>query len=327
MLGINSTVIAAVAGVAASLLVWAASSWQAKLAEGASPPIGNFVETSLGRVHLMDMGPNDPRGAPLPDNPPIVLIHGASVNLRDMLIALGEELVRTHRVILIDRAGRGYSDRPRDGHVLDVQAQQIHEALNAIGVARPVVVGQSLGGAVALSYALQYQEDISGLVLLAPVSHEWPGGVAWYNGASNVPVVGTILRRVLIPIYGRFVSRGSVAESFAPNTPPEDYYERAGVSLLFRPGDFKANAADLYRLKPQIISMQGGYGALELPTVIAVGDADTTVSPEIHAKTLVQQMPNAKLVVFPGVGHALHHARSAEICETIRALASEEPAL
>ena len=79
-------------------------------------------------VHFVDQGDADSV------KPPVVLIHGASVNLRDMKMSLGDSLAQDRRVIMIDRPGRGYSERPHDAHRLDIQAQYIHEAIIALGV-------------------------------------------------------------------------------------------------------------------------------------------------------------------------------------------------
>lgn len=279
--------------------------------EKANPPIGEFVEVDGARIHLVDIGPRDS------DETPVVLIHGASVNLRDMKLALGDALSKTRRVIIVDRPGRGYSTRPDDGWRLDRQAQLIHDAVKRIGVERPIIVGQSLGGAVALSYALHHPDDISGLVALAAVSHEWPGGVAWYNKASGWPVVGVLLRRIVIPIYAPFAAKSGVIESFAPDEAPENYYEKSGLTLLFRAKDFRNNAADIRHLKPQIVEMAGAYGAITAPTAIVTGADDTTVSPKLHSAALAKELPDAYYEVIPDTGHALHHSETAKVIAAI----------
>ncbi|MEZ5919962.1 MAG: alpha/beta hydrolase [Parvularculaceae bacterium] len=286
-------------------------------AEKKAPPIGEFEAVDGARIHLVDEGRKDAEG------PALVLIHGASVNLRDMKIGLGDTLAKTHRVILVDRPGKGYSSRPDSAWMLDEQAKLIHDAVVELGVEKPIIVGQSFGGAVALSYALQFQADMSGLVLLAPVSHKWPGGVSWYNKVSGWPVAGFLLRRLVIPVYAPLVAKAGVNKSFAPNDPPPNYYEEAGIPLLFRPGDFRSNAEDLRKLKPQIIEMSKRYDEIKLATLIMAGDQDHTVSPKLHAQTLVTEIPNARLIMLPGVGHALHHAETGRIVAEINAMADE----
>jgi pimeloyl-ACP methyl ester carboxylesterase len=284
-------------------------------AEKDAPPIGKFVDVEGERLHVVDIPPQAEAG------PPILLIHGATVNLRDMKMALGHPLSERHRVIIIDRPGRGYSTRPKDGWKLDVQARFIHRALEELGVAKPVVVGQSYGGAVALAYSLQYQDDMTGLVLLAPVSHPWPTGIAWYNKVSGWPVAGTLLRRFVIPFYGPYAAKSGVPASFGPDKAPETYVRESGLNLVFRPLDFEANAADLRTLKEQVREMSNRYGGIRVPTAILTGLKDNTVSRSIHSEALAREIPEASYVTFPDTGHALHHSRTAEVVAAIEAIA------
>lgn len=307
--------------VGALLSLGGCASWRA---EQNAPPIGRFVEAEGERIHLLEIGPTDSI------LPPVVLIHGASVNLRDMKIALGDELARTRRVIIVDRPGRGYSTRPADGWRLDRQAALIRAAVRETGVDRPIVVGQSFGGAVALSYALQFQDELSGLVVLATVSHEWPGGVAWYNTASGWPLIGHALRRLVIPVYAPFAAKSGVIGSFHPDEAPEGYYENSGLTLLFRARDFQNNAADLRHLKPQIVEMSERYRTLRIPMSILTGANDTTVSPSLHSAALAREVSSAYYEVIPDTGHALHHAETARVIGaidlvTVRARTSSAP--
>ncbi len=290
-------------------------------AERKAPPIGRFIDTGGARMHVLELG-----AANAAKGPPVVLIHGASVNLRDMKIALGDRLAAERRVIIIDRPGRGYSTRPERGYALERQAALIHATLNALGVEKPVIVGQSLGGAVALAYTLAYQDEMTGAVLLAPVSHPFEGGIAWYNHLSQWPIAGTVFRRGLLPLYAPLVARKSVEKSFAPDAAPAGYYENAGVTLLFRAKDFKANAADLTNLNRQLVAQSPSYAGIRVPVVIYSGDADTTVSPKIHADRLVKDVPGATLTMLPDTGHALHHAEPEVIAAAVLAVGAREKA-
>src|ERR1700726_15459 len=75
--------------------------------EAAHPPAGRLVEVSGGRLHLLELGPTS-----VEQQPPIVMVHGASGNVEDLRLALGERLAADRRVILVDRPGHGWSDRP-----------------------------------------------------------------------------------------------------------------------------------------------------------------------------------------------------------------------
>jgi len=280
----------------------------------AHPPAGAFVEVDGCAIHVLDIGPREAVSAP------VLLIHGAGANLRDMHLALGERLAETRRVLIVDRPGRGHSNRPDAGWRLDVQARLIRGAVDALGAGEPIVIGQSLGGAVALNYALQFQDEMTALILLAPVSHEWPGGVAWYNSLAAWPVIGPFFRHVVLPLYGPRRARKGVADTFSPNPPPTDYFERSATALLFRPHDFAANAADLRNLKDEVRRMQDRYADIRVPTTILADAGDATVSTEIHARRLAEEIPGARLIVKNGRGHALHHTAADEVIALIAAL-------
>lgn len=291
------------------------SAASARRAEQEAPPIGAFVNVDGARVHFVEAGVEH-KG----DGPSIILIHGASANLRDMKLALGDRLAERHHVVIVDRPGHGYTTRPQSGYELARQARVIRDAASAIGAEDPIVVGQSLGGAVSLAYALQFQQEMSGVVLLAAVSHEWPGGIALRNSASETPILGFLLRRLFVPVYGRIVGPGAVAAAFAPDAAPDRYYERVGVPLLFRPAQFRANAEDIFHLKREIIGMQNRYDELDLPVTIVTGTEDRDVSPEIHSKTLAKEVDGAGLHLLADTGHSLHHAESEKIIALIEAM-------
>ena len=280
------------------------------------PPVGAVTTIDGDEIHYVDNALDS-------DLPPVILIHGATVNARDMLMSLGEPLMRERRVVTVDRPGRGYSERGEKGYRLANQAARIKALGDALEIEDPIVIGQSFGGAVALRYAIDYQDEIAGLMVLAPVSHEWPGGVAWYNHVAGWPIVGFLVRRFIIPLYGPVAVRGGVDASFEPDAPPKDYVARAGLPLLFRASDFGANAQDLRRLKEQIIEMSPDYGQLTTPMTIVVGADDPTVSPMLHARQLARDVRHAELVVLEDTGHALHHAETMRILEALAALDAE----
>ena len=282
--------------------------------EDNAPAIGEFVEVLGVKLHVVDIGPKES------DLAPVVLIHGASSNLRDMLISLGESLSQERRVLIFDRPGHGYSARPDDGWKLDRQADLIYRAALARGAERPIIVGQSFGGAVALALGLQHQAELAGLVLLAPVSHEWPGGVAWYNRAAGIPVIGGLLVRSVLPFYGPATIDGSIKAAFAPLDPPENYILRSGVELLFRPRNFASNAEDLRFLKRQVIQQQHRYTELALPVMIVASEDDSTVSTRLHAEALAREVQRADFVRLKTGGHPLQHTKTDIAVDMIKRL-------
>jgi pimeloyl-ACP methyl ester carboxylesterase len=252
------------------------------------------------------------------------LLHGASGNLQDMRLILGERLSQRHRVILIDRPGHGWSDRlGADDSSPAWQAALIAQALEQLGIRRAIMVGYSWSGALATAFALAFPDRVAALVLLAPVTHPWPGGIAWYYGLTSMPVVGPLFARtIVLPVALSFIdafARGL----FTPQAMSETYVRNAAIPLLLRPRAFIANARDVAALKESVARQSPRYAEITAPTTIITGERDTIVSPEIHSKALAATLPHAKLIMLPGIGHAVQHVAADVIAAEIGRLAAQ----
>jgi pimeloyl-ACP methyl ester carboxylesterase len=116
------------------------TAWTARRIETALPPRGRFLEVDGARLHYLDKG----------QGPPIVMIHGLGGQMGHFTYALLDRLAREFRVVLIERPGSGHSTRPPGASAtLRTQAGTIAKAIRALRLERPLVVGHSLGGAVA----------------------------------------------------------------------------------------------------------------------------------------------------------------------------------
>jgi len=289
--------------------------------EAAHPPAGQFFDIDGVHLHVVDLGaPN----AAAKFSPAIVLIHGASGNLEDMRLALGDKLARNHRVILIDRPGHGWSTRPPgDDYASPArQATIVAKALDRLGVDRVVIAGHSWGGALAAAFALDFPQRTAGLVLISAVTHPWPGGIAWYYNASAVPLVRKLLASTLAYPLGSLTIESASRGVFAPAAMPAGYIDRAAIKLVLRPETFFNNARDVFLLKAFVTQQVSRYAGLTAPTVIITGDHDTTVSPNIHSRTIAKVLPNAKLIVLKDVGHMPHHVASDVVVAAIDELAA-----
>src|SRR3954469_12358669 len=288
------------------LLAAATSIGVAKL-EAAFPPTGRFVEVNGVRLHVVELGLA--RGTPGAE-PAVVLIHGASGNLEDMRLALGEKLASSHRVILIDRPGHGWSARPDcdDDASPARQAEFVAGALEQLGVRRAILLGHSWGGAFATAYALAFPKRTAGLVLLSAPTHPWPGDPGWYNKLALLPFFGAVFLRTCVYPLGLLLVESVLRSVFEPQIVPDNYLQRAAIRLVLRPQNFYSNARDLVLLKNFITAQVPRYVELRVPTVIITGDQDALVSPDINARVLAATLPCAKLMFLKGVGHMAHHA-------------------
>jgi len=313
MLFILALVIIAILGIGALITALGVAGL-----ERAHRPAGRFVPVAGGRLHVVELSPAQPVSGP-----PIVLLHGASGNLEDERLTLGHALAARRRVILIDRPGHGFSDRP--GGTADAspgrQAALVAQALSELGVERAIVLGHSWAGALAAALALDFPERVAGLVLLAPVTHPWPGGIFWYNSVAVTPLIGRLFVHALALPLGWLLIGNAITNVFAPQQPPPDYVRRTASRLVLRPAEFMANAQDLAVLKAFITAQVPRYRAIAAPTVIISGDRDTVVSCNIHARAAAALIPRAKLIVLEGIGHMPQHAAAREIVAAIDELA------
>jgi pimeloyl-ACP methyl ester carboxylesterase len=283
------------------------------------PAQGKTIEVAGAVLNVLDSGPRDAVSVP------IVLIHGASSNLGTMRKPLSDRLAGKHRVILIDRPGLGWSTRARERDSTPaIQGRMIHEALGKLGIGRAILVVHSWAGALGARMALDYPERVAGLVMLAPVTHPWRGGVGWYNHVVTTPVIGRLLAYTLMPLLGCFLTGPGARHVFLPQVMPDGFVRDSATLLLLRPRTLLANARDLITLKSAVAEQAPRYREIRVPTVVISGDSDNTVSAEIHSRPFAAVVPNAKLIVLPGVGHMVQYVAPDIVLREIDAVANRE---
>jgi pimeloyl-ACP methyl ester carboxylesterase len=287
-----------------------AATW---LIERRHPPTGRFVEVHGLRRHVVELG--EPSAAR--DALPVVLLHGAGANLKDMELAVGERLAAHHRVILIDRPGFGYSARKKSGENLPTeQAVVLDELLSRLGVERAIVVGHSWGGTLALTLALDFPARVAGLVLIAAPTHPGLWGMAKLNAVLATPIGWLFARTLALPFGAIFIWPGS-RTAFLPQVIPSGYIKRTAAMLVLRPKTLLANWADVGCIDAFLAQQAGRYGALAAPTIAIAGDRDPLVPPEKHAERLAAATPVVRVEVLEGFGHMLHHAAADSVAAAV----------
>jgi pimeloyl-ACP methyl ester carboxylesterase len=321
-------VIAVLAGLAATAVgLLAFTALASRVIEARFPLVGERLAAGPrgAAVHVVERAPSRPeRGA-------VLLVHGASGNFADLDVALGERLAALDfRVFAVDRPGHGWSDRLAGADAASPagQAAALRAALALRGAERAIVVVHSLAGMLGLAMALDAPGFTQGLVLLAPVSHPWPGGVAWYYRLAASRLFGPAFRRLFVLPAGLASMRGGVGEVFAPNPPPKDYVVATRLPLVFRPHHFRANAEDVVAAEAHVAALSPRYPTIRVPTAIVTGDHDGVVYAKIHSAGCARDIPGATLTALPGVGHSPHHSAPDKVVAAIleveaRALSEE----
>lgn len=315
MAGLNGKT-AATLGLAAAALAGAAL-WNRKRtreAEAAHPPRGKFVEVDGIRLHYIERG----------DGRPVVMLHGLGALHQDFVASgLVELASKEYRVLAFDRPGYGYSERPRwTLWTPRAQAALICDALAKLGIERPILVGHSWGALPALAFALDWPDEVAGLVLLAGYYFPTTRPDAPLLAGPATPFLGDIVAHSLSPLLGRLSRPAVIRTIFAPNPVPERFRALFPIELTLRPRHMQAAAGDAGLLIPGALALAARYPELKMPVAIVSGTADRVVSHKAHAERLHAAVPGSSLRAVPDSGHMIHHVAPDTVMEAINEVAT-----
>ena len=273
---------------------WIKARLNTSRAEAAFPPEGRILEIDGHRVHAVVRG----------TGPDLVLLHGSSGNARDFTFRLVDRLAGRYRVIAFDRPGLGFSDPiSASGASIAQQAAVLAMAAQQLDAEKPIVLGHSYGGAVALAWAVYQPDHISGLVLLSSPSHPWKSALSLRYRALSNPLIGPPMALLTNAYFGEI--RYTWREAGAL------------IALTLRTASLRANAMQRANLLDEITAMQPLYGQIVVPVEIVHGTADTTVGLGIHAVPLTRDVPHAHLTKLDSIGHMPQHAAETEVIAAI----------
>lgn len=271
------------------------------------PADGSFVDVDGRRMHYLDQG----------QGPTLLMIHGLAGQMRNFSYALLERLATDHRVILLDRPGSGYSAPGATANVR-AQAAQVARFIETLGLERPLVVGHSLGGAVALALALDHPEAVSGLALIAPLTQPMDMVPSAFDSLAIMsPVARKAVAWTLATPAALLAGEKGAKAAFSPEPVPSDFAVRGGGALVARPGNFEAAAADLVAANDDLPAMVARYPGLTVPVAILYGRDDQILDPQVHGRRFADAVPAATLTLIDG-GHMIPVTRPDETAAWIR---------
>jgi pimeloyl-ACP methyl ester carboxylesterase len=225
---------------------------------------------------------------------PVVFIHGIGASMYAWRQQLPPIVAAGYRVVAFDNRGFGFSEKPARGFRNADYTRLVLALLDSLGIASAVLVGHSMGGAIAADVALAHPDRVRGLVLIdaAGFGIRWPGALKiarWpFIGAVATSfrgrwITGRILR-------SSFADPGKVTEAdvdqyYAPV--PDAHYGRAlrGVLREFR-----------------FDSLSGRLARVQAPTLILWGDTDRLISLR-EAARFARELPRSEVVVIERSGH------------------------
>jgi pimeloyl-ACP methyl ester carboxylesterase len=294
MMPVLLVVVVLLAGGLGGLVIFTAIT--ARRVETALPARGQFIEVAGARIHYLDKG----------SGPSIVILHGLGGQMGNFTYALLERLTDEFRVILMDRPGSGYSRRaPGATGRLTEQAAIVAEFIRKLGLERPLLVGHSLGGAIALGVALDHPEVISGLALIAPLTHvprDVPAPFRALDIRSNFLRL-LVAWTVATPI-GIRRGKAILDAIFSPDPAPADFPIRAGGILGLRPRSFYNTSSDMRAVNYDLAALLQRYPSLRLPVRILYGTNDEVLNYQLHGEAMKAKSSMVRVELIKG-GHML----------------------
>ena len=264
--------------------------------QAAVPPLGRFVQIGETRLHIVERG----------SGPSLVLVHGLGAQLRNFTYALVEPLAANFRVICVDRPGCGYSTRPaRVSASLPGQAATIAKLLAELGLEKPIIVGHSYGGALALALAVNHPDSVGALALVAPLTHAQKEAPAAFR---DLVIASKHLRKLIawtiaIPV-SMLTGRKILDLVFRPDSVPADFATAAGGLLALRPGQFFAASSDLVNVGDDLPGIEERYSSIRVPVGILFGKNDQILDHAQHGVAMQSKVPGLALSLVDG-GHML----------------------
>ena len=240
------------------------------------------------------------KGSASKDAPTLVLLHGL-MGCAETFAPLLDSLDPDLHVVALDFPGAGLSERRSDiDPSLEATAQHVHRVLVALGIRKPILLGHSHGGAVALSLVARNREAVSSLILLAPAHPYFVEGDPLIRFYLSLPGRLFAYSMPWFPQWMQLAGLRRMAGKRSCDTPEllrpyRDNLRTPGTMahLLRLLTSWKADFASLRKALRKRVTT---------PTLIVWGDYDRAV-PVTSAQELLSRLPQSRLVVLPGVGH------------------------
>jgi pimeloyl-ACP methyl ester carboxylesterase len=247
----------------------------------------------------------------------LLLIHGMAGS-SETWRAVIPQLSRKYRVVAPDLLGHGQSAKPRGDHSLGAFAVLLRDLLDELGITRATVVGQSLGGGVAMQFVYQHPDYCQRLVLISS------GGLG--------PDVGWTLRLLSAPGAELIMPVIAPRPVLAAGNKLRSWFGAVGIesprgaevwSAYSSFSDAETRQAFLRTLRSVVDYRGQAVSALnrlhmagELPTMVIWGDHDRIIPVE-HGYAVSEARPGSRLEVLEGVGHFPHVERPSQVVDLI----------
>lgn len=247
---------------------------------------GEYLEAAGARLRVKDTGPRDV--------PAVIFLHGFGASLETWDF-WADALSQHYRVIRFDLPGFGLTGPDPSGDYTDQRTVRVLAALmDRLGISRASLIGNSLGGKIAWNFAVAYPARVQKLILISPDGFASPGFE--YGKKPKLPFV----LRLLPYVMPRPMLRMNLAVAYADKSKLTDATLTRYDDLMRAPGDRAAMLARMEQVMLQ--NPEPLLRRIQAPTLILWGEQDGMI-PFSNAADYMKDIPNAKLVALPGLGH------------------------
>jgi pimeloyl-ACP methyl ester carboxylesterase len=238
------------------------------------------------------------------EGPAVVLLHTLRTQL-DTFQKVVPTLATGYRVYALDYPGHGWSDIPDVRYDAEYFVATVFKALDRLGVTDAVVVGESIGGTIALLLAARHHPRVRAVVAINPYDYDRGRGLRRSSplanlifGLNDVPVLGATVNRLRsLPVVTRIFQGGLHRKGTLPDDLAREMYLVGN-----RPGHSRA-IGSLVRHWKSWAEARAEYAAIDLPVLLVYGDHDWSHEGERAADA--QAIPTAELRVIRNAGHFL----------------------
>ncbi len=273
--------------------------------EGTAPPEqlagpdSRFVEVNGVRLHYQEAGAGEPV---------MILLHGFGASTFSWRSVI-QPLSSHGRVIAYDRPAFGLTERPMPGewqglnpYSPEAQVEQLIGLMDALGVERAVLVGNSAGGTVALNTALAYPERVQALALVDAAVYESGGSQGWLRPLMKLPQVNHLGPLLVRSLAGEQGTQFIQTAWHDPSRVDASVYE--GYRLPLRAENWDRALWEFTKAShptglPERLNELSAHG---IPTLVLTGGDDRIVPTE-NSLRLADALPGSRLVVFENCGH------------------------
>jgi len=247
----------------------------------------------------------------------LLLIHGMAGS-SETWRAVIPQLAKKYRVIAPDMLGHGQSDKPRGDYSLGAFAVWLRDLLDELGVTRATIVGQSLGGGVAMQFVYQHPDYCQRLVLIS--SGGLGPDVGWTLRLLSAPgaelILPVIAPKPVLNVGNKLRSWLSAAGIQSPRG-AEIWSAYSSLSDSQTRHAFLRTLRSVVDYRGQAVSaLNRLHLTSELPTMAIWGDKDQII-PVDHAYAAQAARPGSRLEVLAGVGHFPHVERPTDVVDLI----------